>query len=56
MHFTRGKSNYQLYPATNLVGYTKDYPRTICHCCNSGTNIMEETNHFLIGLKSNSTE
>lgn len=46
------KSNYQLYPALNLVSYTNDCPGTICHWCDSGTKITGVTNRFLIEFKS----
>jgi hypothetical protein len=43
-------SNHQDYPAMTSVSYSKSWPG------NGDMNIMEVTNHFLIGGKSPATK
>ena len=40
----------QVLPTTSETGLKRPV-----HCCNSGTNITEAINHFLIGFNFNST-
>lgn len=45
-------SSHQLNPTVNLISYNSNLVERCTHLCNSDTNIIGITNHFLLGLKT----